>query len=369
MKKIGVVTFWNAKDNYGQILQCFALNCFFRKLGYDAYLIKCGFILKLGLKHKIKKVIKLILSPSKLKESIGFRLLMRKTIQTSKVHSRFFEKFIEENIPSTRYYTAQELFDNPPIFDIYVCGSDQIWSGLSPLAYLRFVPSQKLKVAYAASMGGFYPKGKELDVIKDYLSDFNMISLREKQSVDYLKNQGLKDVFCAPDPTLLLDVKKYQRLYQHKKCNRTPYIFLYLLGNRDDTDINKIYDYAKRKSLNVIYVASQGRVDDYPKEYPTVEEWLMLIEHAEMVVTNSYHGTIFSMIFRKKFTTIFLSGMFSKMNDRVLHILSKYGLENRIFNGQLVDFEECPDYSCFESTLSEEVSAVGKRIHDVFDNQ
>jgi hypothetical protein len=138
-----------------------------------------------------------------------------------------------------------------------------------------------------------------------------------------------------------------------------------LLGNKLQFDVAQVYLYAKKKGLDVVYVASQGRSDDFEKTYPTIEEWLHLIEHAEMVVTNSFHGTVFSMIFRKKFATLLLTGTFAKMNDRIVDLLTKYALNERILSGNLDEYEKDVDYTVFDEIICKDRDYVRKKLREI----
>lgn len=366
MKTVGIVTFWDSEDNYGQVLQCFALNWFLRKNGYDAFLIRNDNTINRTFFQKIFNWIRLFLSPSKFMSAVSFKMNVKKQAMQNAKHLRNFESFRKKNIPSTRFYSQFELCNNPPLFDAYICGSDQIWSGLSAVHYLQFVPNSRKKIAYAASMGGYKPNEKERIVLKRFVKNFNYVSLREKQALDFFKKYDICQAEYVPDPTFLLTRNEYKKLYENKDpFSRKPYILLYLLGNKLQFNVSEIYEYAKKRMLDVVYVASQGRTDGFPKEYPSIEEWLELVENADVVVTNSFHGTVFSMLYRKKFVTLLLTGAFAKMNDRITDMLSKYSLENRIYSGKLEDFDNDVDYTFFESVVSKEREYVRKKIIDV----
>jgi hypothetical protein len=289
----------------------------------------------------------------------------RKKALQNAIHPRNFQSFRKKNIPSTKMYSQFELYNNPPIFDAYICGSDQIWSGLSAVHYLQFVPISRKKIAYAASMGGYKPSEKERIVLKRFVKDFSYVSLRERQALEFFKKYDICQAECVPDPTFLLTKNEYKKLYENNKSpSRKPYVLLYLLGNKLQFNVSEIYEYAKKRMLDVIYVASQGRTDGYPKEYPSIEEWLELVENADIVVTNSFHGTVFSMLYRKKFVTLLLTGIFAKMNDRITDMLHKYGLENRIYSRQLEDYDDVVDYSIYDSVVDKEREYVRDKLID-----
>jgi len=364
MKKIGIVTFWDSKDNYGQLLQCYALTFFLKSLHYQPKLIKVAIFEKNTLLHKIKTLFNLLKTPYDLFEVLQKKRLGNKSRIINIAHPRNFDNFRSKYIPSTDIIQKKDLFSRPPYFDAYVTGSDQVWNSLSPLYFLQFAPKESKKIAYAASMGGFKPDASERLVLKDYVKDFDYVSLREKEALAFFKQSEICEADYVPDPTLLLLKEDYQKLYKERKLER-PYILLYLLGNKLQFNIAEIYQYAEKRGLDVIYIASQGRCDNYKKEYPSIEEWLYLIENSEIVVTNSFHGTVFSMIYRKKFVTLLLNGLFSKMNDRITDMLNKYGLENRIYSGIFEKYDCDVDYSFFEKIVKEEREYVRNKLINV----
>ncbi|WP_173474957.1 polysaccharide pyruvyl transferase family protein [Fibrobacter succinogenes] len=366
MKKIGIVTFWNSQDNYGQLLQCFALSSFLKKMEYEPQLIKMRTVVKTTVFHKIVTFLTLLKTPSKLFYVLLEKKLVKKSRAMNDAHPRFFDDFRRKHIPSTDVIYIEDFFSNPLYFDAYITGSDQVWNSLSPLYFLQFAPNGAKKIAYAASMGGYKPNENERIALKNYVKDFDYVSLREKQALEFFKKYDVCQAECVPDPTLLLTKNDYKKLYEDKILfSRKPYILLYLLGNKLQFDVAKIYEYAKEKRLDVIYVASQGRTDKYSKEYPSIEGWLELVENAEMVVTNSFHGTVFSMIYRKRFTTLLLTGPFAKMNDRITDMLKKYGLEKQIFSGSLDEYDKDVDYNLFESILFKEQMYVQQKLRNV----
>ena len=161
-----------------------------------------------------------------------------------------------------------------------------------------------------------------------------------------------------PDPTLLLSSNDYKVLFAKYKVESENYILLYLLGNEIAVDVERIFDYAKSINKQIVYVASQGRFDDFPKVYPSIGEWLYLINNAACVITNSFHGTVFCLQFRKKFLTIPLVGKFSKQNDRIFDLLGKFHLKSRIYNGDMNRAMDDMDFAIFEKYQREDALMV-----------
>lgn len=340
--RIGIITFWESKDNYGQILQAYALQRFLRNKGHAAYVIryrnsvKRNLIWWLKLPLKIARYLYLItFQKSEYELNKRFKAQRKLIEEENAKHPRNFNSFKEKYIQfSDNIYDYHSLFENPPEADAFIAGSDQIWRGLSPVFYLQFVPKGKLCIAYAPSFGGIEFTHKQLEVLKKYLKRFSILGMREQYGVELCQKAGRNDALLVADPTLLLSKDNYNQILVPSNI-KDDYLFLYLLGNDMALDISSVYEWAKKQNLKVVYVASQGRFDDYEKMYPNVDEWLGLIKDAKYVVTNSFHGTVFSIIMNKQFVTIPLIGAFSKMNGRIFDLLSKLKLENRIYSNNL----------------------------------
>ena len=122
------------------------------------------------------------------------------------------------------------------------------------------------------------------------------------------------------------------------------FIFVYLLGNPTDLSLKEVYNLARKKRLEVIYVASQGQYDKYPKTWATIGEWISYINNAEFVITNSFHCTVFSLIHETPFAAVPLVGEFKRMNTRINGLLNECNLKDRIYNHNLE--------SIFDRTMS-----------------
>lgn len=340
--KIGIVTFWTGIDNYGQILQAYALQRFLRNKGHNAFVIRYnnvvyrGFNWWLKLPFKIARRIYLILfNKDLLNLQFRFKEQKRLSEEENRKHPRNFSLFKERYIHfSEKIYDQKSIMLDPPKADVYIAGSDQIWSGLDPVYYLQFTPLLSKRIAYAPSFGGINLNNTKKKILKRYLESFSVLGIREKEGVELCRSLGREDSFLAIDPTLLLSKEDYSGISVANSDN-SEYLFLYLLGNEMDFDVSNIYTWAKSRNLEIKYVASQGQVDSYEKIYPNIDEWLGIIQNAKYVVTNSFHGTVFSLIMNKKFLVIPLSGAFSRMNGRVVDLLTELNLNNRLYSDDL----------------------------------
>lgn len=329
MKKVGVITFSNTTHNYGQILQCYAMQQVIKSIECAPFLIQYNNSSRCSYKclTPIGRFLKFISACSyyfhKMSSGKGFPLQPAK-----KEPDRHFEDFIKNHILTVYYDDVNCLYMNPPIGDAFICGSDQIWGTGTSLYYLDFIKDKKTKkIAYAPSFGGAKLNILDLLKIRILIKDFRHISVRENDGVEICKKCGRDDAIVVPDPTLILPVAEYKSIASSNLVPQHDYAFVYMLKNK--TDFN-IYDFEKEavaRGLKVIYVTANGLEDDYPKLYPTIEEWLGLIENASFVVTNSFHCSVFSLLFNKIFKIYPLTGSFSQMNLRFDRILKYYGIK------------------------------------------
>ena len=315
--KIGIMTFWWSENNYGQLLQCFALQKYLRDMGHDVYLIqydqRYDFI-KLPLWKKALKGF----NPAGLYKYLLYKKLKNKSNQEQWDNPRYFEDFRNKYIKQSEniYYSYKELVKNPPAADMYIAGSDQIWNtfGLPInraknvlMAYmLNFGDPFIKRISYAASFGR---EKIDNDFEKEFsplLKNFNYVSVREKSGLDICEQCGIDNAEWVPDPTMLLDVNIYQELYKDEQIIKQdkPYCFLYLVGNEFNQSIKVIYKWAEKKDIVVVYVTGNNRHDKYIKTYAKIHEWIYLLEHAEYIITNSYHCSVFALLFKKKFCII-----------------------------------------------------------------
>lgn len=361
--KIGIVTFWQSQDNYGQILQCWALQQYLKKLGHEPFLIRYSSQnKKTPFMKKIGSFLKLVLKPSEFRTYIMWKRLNIISSHESQKHDRYFSQFVQANMITTPICGVEELKSNPPIADVYMCGSDQIWGGTDIIYYLQFGSSSVKRIAYAPSFGGLQPNVQVQLQIKKFLANFDFLSSREEKGVKLLHSLGYANAKLVPDPTLLLPVSEYRNLSNSRIKNREQYILLYLLGNEISLTVSAIFDFAARNGLEIKYVASQGRYDDRPKLYPTIEEWLELVDKASYVITNSFHGTVFSLIFNTPFLVIPVCGIVSRMNNRIYDLLDRCNLKDRIYQESLDEIFSPIDFLCFNDNKEKEE----KEIRNLF---
>lgn len=342
--KIGILTFWWSQDNYGQLLQCYALQKYLRDLGHDVFLIRYNFekdIRKNSYIIRLLKALNIFYLFSFLKKKIR-KITVNKE---QKLNTRFFDAFRDKYIIKSErdYSTFCDLQNNPPEADVYIVGSDQVWNYwdislkrfINPLHayFLDFGDKQIKRLSYAASWGV-----KEIPLeyqaeITPLLKNFNYVSVRE-ESGKYLCNLCARpDAEWVCDPTLLIDAETYRNLYKSEvSLNKKGYILLYMLSNKCDFNINSVFTYAKERGLDVVYITGNGVIDKYKKYYATIPEWLYFVDNAQYVITNSFHCGVFSIIFHKQFCIVPLVGEASRVNSRFESLFSFCKIENRYLN-------------------------------------
>lgn len=334
---------WDSADNYGQILQCYALQHYLRQSGHEAILIKSisDTIEHKSFLQKIPKLSKKLFS-YRFWSLLIFRYKLKKFANTYGNVDRGFDAFRSKFICSTQdIYNLKQLEENPLICDAYITGSDQVWGSLSKVNFLTFVKN-KPKYSYAASFGSNFFSIDECKQIAEMLSSFTDITVREDKGVLRCKKMGIKSKRVI-DPTGLLIKEDYLNIAV--KPQEDDYVLIYLLGNYTHVNIHEIYKFAKSTNLKVKYIASQARNDKYDKIFPSPTEWLGLVANAKYVFTNSYHCCMFSIYFEKKFMLFELIGIFKGMNIRMETLITQYSIprvqriqdiESTIFNYGLI---------------------------------
>ena len=337
--KIGIITHWKDNDNYGAALQSYALQRYLRNIGHEAYVIRyyqCED--KLSLKEKILLVLNNPLLPIKIYRA-------KHTIDNSAEWNKIrnFQAFRNKHVAFSdkEYHGLDEIKVDPPIADMYITGSDQVWH--NPLTnrhswpyFLDFGSPAIKRVAYAASFGRNYFPCVDENRFSDLLSSFDLISMREESGREILKERGFESVRCL-DSTLLLDSEHYKSLMTPRKYSG-PYAFYYTVNvtNTDEIYWDRIKVLFEKNGWENIVTTGAGYspAEEIFKgavyDYATVEEWLSNLFYSEMVITASFHGIALSILLRKDFIYMPLQGKYSKGNDRITDLLESLGLLRRM---------------------------------------
>ena len=326
--KIGVLTFWYGNSNYGQIMQCFALQHFLKKQGYNPYLIR---FIGYG-ESKFRKFVKsclpfLCAKPSKLD-----RL-------------RQFDAFRKQHLRMSPLYTSlSQIQQNPPKAEAYIAGSDQIWmqsldNPQQRAYFLDFGDDKTKRLSYAASFGmKTYPES-HLEMLGQLLRRFNAVSCREYSGVDICKGVGVKAEMVL-DPTLLLTKDDYLAALSLNTGKKSS-TFIYSLNIESSDDIRwpELREAVGEATIVVTPAAGYNESAElFGKEvsylYATPEEWISQIMSSDLVVTTSFHGIAFCLIMHTPFVYVPLKGTYAKANNRITDLLEDLHLNGRILSEQ-----------------------------------
>lgn len=341
--KIGIISFWTSNNNYGQLLQGYALQNYLKRQGHEVYHLKYHVRQKKRplLIHIIIEIIKLILNPQKEIKAIQTHILQKK-----KNKRRNFTSFRKEymNFSAKEYYGLNSLKQNPPLADCYITGSDQVWAQLisnndNKAFYLDFGDDNIKKIAYAASFSMTeYPK-ELLPDLKQLLVKFYKIGVREEDGVNICKNIGINSTL-VPDSTILFTKEDYRKL-SIPVPGLKRFVFIYSLNISEPQQIywESLCPLINKNLLKTIITTADGLIPakeifDAQYIYATPNEWLWLIDNAEVVITASFHGIIFCILMNTPFIYIPLQNVNSGMNNRVILLLKKLGLTTRICSSE-----------------------------------
>ena len=227
-------------------------------------------------------------------------------------------------------------------YRLFICGSDQIWAPnvFDPIYFLSFVDYEKPKIAYAPSIGlDRIPKELEVDYC-NLLRRFDCLSVREEKGAELIKNICGLNAKVVLDPTLLLEDKEWLKLSVDPKIEGD-YIFAYFLGD-NKTHRDSVKWLADRLNCKIVSISQYDldrEMTDYVVKYAGPREFLGYIKNAKIIVTDSFHGTVFSIIFRKNFYVFERFSNTDKIcqNSRIYNILNKTNLIDRIikFDGYI----------------------------------
>ncbi len=342
MMKIGIITFHRAY-NYGAVLQAFALNRIIKDMGH-----RCDII-----DYRCKKIEEVTSPFAGFKERTNIiKALIQMIFRTKKIIE--FDAFMKKNISlSPKCYTKDNIAETANEYECFFTGSDQVWNydctEGDETFFLDFVDLGKKKNSYAASFG--FEKRPESDVF-DYnnlLSNFNTISVRESSGKKLVKELAAKDSNVVLDPTLLLTAKQWKELVAERPIDKD-YIFVYYIREPKD-----LLAYAQKlaKETGCVVIDAKKSLDFFKKCSPT--DFLAWIYYAKYFVTNSFHGTVFSLLFKKKFVVELDNG--KSVNNRSKELLDLVKVDRELSLERIEDIDIETDYSIGEKILAEQRDA------------
>ena len=326
--KIGILTF-HASHNYGSMLQAWALQHYLNTHGHDAETINLRIkaqreMYNFPLRPVKKKILYYCYS---LFHPLWLYHACRKWIK--------YERFLNDNLRLTdRTYNSWEdiVSDLPSLgYQCLITGGDQIWNmNCKDFDKSYFLPSKLSdikKISYSPSSGNFLSKiTKEQEAfVKDTLSDYSYISVRETSMQEYLGNLLNKDITLACDPTLLLKSENYFKFLDEMPIVSGPYIFYYSPGIKSKCE-NLAIKIGRHYGMKVVTcfprLRGRNRMYTVPESGPA--EFLNLLKNATLVIGKSFHLVVFSLLFHKDFIAIE-----GDTDARMISILTKLGIQER----------------------------------------
>ena len=328
-KKACLITI-HVGSNFGSVLQTYATCKVLERFGISITLLNyiprrvtiSGFLAnRRTLKSKIKAIIGLpILCCNKL----------------------IYGGFVKQHCKLTKKIYNPEDYNKLPLqFNRYIVGSDQVWNskhneGVDVMYYFSYVPHGAIKVAFASSFGREILNKEEIDRIRPWLMEFSAISVRETSAISVLKTMGINTAIQIVDPTFLLSKEEWKAQLIKRQIINEPYLLMYLPYNI--VDKNSIYHYARKiatlnnwKIVTFSWDVRKDKLADKTMIFASPKDFLSLMFYAEFVITNSFHGTAFSINLNKQFLTFSPS----EFSTRICSILDLVNLRSRFITSML----------------------------------
>ncbi len=357
-KNICLVTWYNLGYNYGTILQAYATQNVIKNFGYNCEIIKYS----LKNSNKVKKIL------------IKYYFMLFNHY----IHKRNYQmdKWIKNNlILSKKYNNFEELKENQFKYDAGVCGSDQIWNNnndlIDPVYYLQFLEPEK-RIAYSPSIGRDFISEPVKEKFIEYVNGIRYLSIREKKGAEIISELTGHNPLVTLDPTLLLNKKEWQKLLELEEFKEKgqEYIFVYLLSTNNEI-IEKIEELSKNYKI-IAFLPQKNHNFITINQNPT--NFLNALLNAKYVITDSYHGMLFSINFQKKFV---INKRFKEkdpknQNSRIYNIIEKYGLEERLIDSHTKNIEKILvkdiDYSNIEKKLNKDIKKSSEYLKEALLN-
>lgn len=325
--KVAIITITNGQ-NYGNRLQNYAVQTVLKKNN-----INPETLLNLGEKETsaIEKV------KNTIKNCIKF-LIKHKKFKVEKEREKIFINFNKQYISFSDYKISNQNINKDILkyYDIFLCGSDQIWNPNYPenaiVNFLGFV-NEKKKIAFAPSFGSDSIPVERKDKIKRWIENINYLSVREDQGKKIIEDlTGRKDVQVLVDPTMLLTAEEWDKVAKKPKQLKTDkYILNYFLGELSEKRKKEINRIAKENNCEVINILDKNS----PFYQTGPSEFLYLEKNAFLICTDSFHSCVFSIIYDRPFIVFDREDKNVSMNSRIETLLNKFELQDRKSNGSI----------------------------------
>lgn len=319
MKKAGILTIYDI-HNYGNRLQNFAAQEFLKEMNIEPETIKNEnnrYIIK------IKRLIKALVKHNEYKREKNF--------------IRFNKKYINFSNYTVDCKTTNIKFQNK--YDFFITGSDQVWNPtfgrMSDIDFLTFADNAK-KISFAASFGINEIPNNLKEYYKNNLEKFKALSVREERGKEIIKElTNRDDAVVLLDPTMLIPKEKWEKIIKEPKMlikkNIKKYILCYFLGNLSENRKKEIKRIANENNCEIINILEK----DDPFYTSGPDEFLYLEKNAFLICTDSFHSSVFAILFNRPLVMFDREDKEVKMNSRLETLMKKFGLENRWFKDKI----------------------------------
>ncbi len=314
--------------NYGSVLQAYATQTAIENLGYSPVCINYY-----RSDEKPNKLVHTLLQCSTWNKNPLTRLVYMVTQKPVYAYAgKCFEKYRKIiNVTDTEYNNEQQLIENTPKADIYLTGSDQVWNTITcdkidPVFFMSFLKDNQKRVAYGASFGSATVKEEDKETIANLLKKYSSVSIRENSGIEIANSLGV-NAQQVLDPTFLLSKNEWNKLLPNRECSEK-YVLVYQLHPNKNFD-KYAKAFAKSKGLKLYRISHCFHHIVRSGKFiccPPIEEFLWYIKNAEYFLTDSFHGTAFSISFNTQFVNV----LPQKYSERISSVLKLIGYEDRI---------------------------------------
>lgn len=335
--KIGTVTF-HCSNNYGAVLQAIALVEKLNEMGHQAKIINY----RPHYKTDAYKPFKIIRKYNSLKHF----LYNISSIPFKYKRDKEFKKFNSQNMKvwESKYYSSDEIINNPPELDVIITGSDQVWNpeslgAVDKVYFLGFGSENIKRISYAPSFGTSKVDEQFENEISTYIKKMDAVSVREIEGKEYVRERIGIEAEHVLDPVFLLEKDQWNKFSDNTINTNEPYLLLYA-RERSQLLSNIATKIAKEKNLKIVNISNiMMGLNKYDKNIFGIGpgHFLELFKNASIVCTNSFHGTAFSIIYEKPFVVI----PHRTRNTRIASILNVLDLSSQ----QITDIKQFDEIS------------------------
>lgn len=382
-KQIKIAQITAYRFSYGSLMQTLATQIAFGKCGIELELFRYEPTGKENLKRRLCKSARhpdVIIN--KIRE-VWSNYTHKEYLDAKKKRDALFSSFIQKHISCTEIIRSSEQRDKCILnYPIVLSGSDQTWNPINfgeKFFTCEFVPDSIKIITYASSFGTEKIPDRQKEGTKKYLLRFDKISLRESSGKEIIKKLIGIEYPVVLDPTLLVSRKEWGNYVSVSNPIEGKYILTYFLSKERQfrKSVLKMKEKMGMQVVTIPHVAQYVNGDiacsDILMSGCEPDKWLRLIQDAEYICTDSYHGMIFSIIFKKQFIVMkrFKDGSNNSANTRIYEVLNKLGLENRLWDNGDISFQikQIIDYEKVEEKLKKYKELSYEYIKDILNEE